>query len=520
MIKHKILALAIAIPMISGCGGSTSDGVKDDVKKFTPNLPEVSNKNVGDPITDESGNVLFDFYELSDFHGAAEYNYDSDQLGINRLSSYFTNKRELNPGGTVLTSSGDQWQGTADSNLTYGNLITYAMNIMEFDAMALGNHEFDWGVGEIENNKERSSFPFLAANLYMKGTKELPNFASEYNVVERGDYKIGIVGTIGEDIKDTIIASAVSDFDFGKEIEAVDRVSTILREQEECDIVVWNSHNDGQYLIDIMNKDGMPDVDVVFGGHSHVDFNNVTNGVPVLATQPYGESVAHVQLALDPVSKDVSVVTQEINTELVKLNLPEDKDVKMVYDQYLEKFINPVKNIEIGNLVGDLTITDTLGNLTVEAMMKATTKMHPEVELSAVFHNQNGGIRNDIKSGVVSMGEIYKSFPFDNEIVILEVSGYYLQSYLNMQNMALWQDIDISSIESKTKYYIATTDYLSTKTEGGFIYHTEGATIYTKINVRECVANYMLDITGGGGCAAASIKASNYTTADHPQFSI
>ena len=107
-------------------------------------------------------NVYFDFYELSDFHGATTYG-EGSQLGISKLASYFDDKRTENPGGSIILAGGDMWQGTADSNITRGNLVTYAMCEIGFDSMTLGNHEFDWTDTWIKNNKNRANFPFLCA---------------------------------------------------------------------------------------------------------------------------------------------------------------------------------------------------------------------------------------------------------------------------------------------------------------------------------------------------------------------
>ncbi|HBF68780.1 MAG TPA: hypothetical protein DDW20_05695, partial [Firmicutes bacterium] len=184
----KILLSLLVLPFVSGCG--ESEGTNIPIEEYVPNLPEIKNKNVGD-IKEDDNFVYFDFYEISDFHGAVEYNKDDDHIGIEKLSTYFDEKRSNNPGGTILLSGGDMWQGTADSNVTKGNLVTYSMNVMNFDAMTLGNHEYDWTDSFIRNNKKKANFPFLAANIIDDGTGKNPDYVQASVVLERGDYKIG-----------------------------------------------------------------------------------------------------------------------------------------------------------------------------------------------------------------------------------------------------------------------------------------------------------------------------------------
>ena len=120
--KINKLSLFLLLPLLVSCGGGAATG---DIEAYTPNLPEFKDKNVGAIKTDGTYDYL-DIYELSDFHGAVQYNAQEKQIGLARLGSYFDKKREANPGGTVILSGGDMWQGSADSNLTRGNLVTYS----------------------------------------------------------------------------------------------------------------------------------------------------------------------------------------------------------------------------------------------------------------------------------------------------------------------------------------------------------------------------------------------------------
>lgn len=488
--KRKFIPLLFILPLLTSCpGGSNNDNVPEIDESYTPILPTYKNKNEGDIKKDENYAYL-DIYEISDFHGAVASG--DKELGINKLSTWMDKKRENNPGGTILISGGDMWQGSADSNLTKGNFVTYAMNVMNFDSMTFGNHEFDWTVKWINNNKNRAKFPFLGANIVNKGTSTVADFAKASTIVNRGDYKIGIIGTIGDNIKNSIIATAVEDYDFANEITTVKTEASRLRNEENCDVVIWSSHNDASYI-----KSRTPSdlgVDAIFGGHSHTSYAEVSgDNVPFVQTEAYSHSIGHTQLKINLTDKDVSLSTYETIANPVSdsASLIEDSDIKGIYDQYLEKYINPVKTRRVGEINAKFAIKDTLGNFAVYAMKEELTR-HDEYKnyaVSSSWHNRNGGVRKDIEAGEVTYGQVYESFPFDNEIVLLKISGKeLLNKFFNgNNNVAVWHSINRNEVVSTNEYYTITTDYLYLNSD--FYAGVDGEVIYTGITVRDSVTN-------------------------------
>ncbi len=128
MRKAKLLAL-LAIPtMLAGCSKVDFEHLSLDVEKIKIDVP--TKPNYGGAIKTDGVFDYIDIYETSDFHGAVNYSEKDRTIGITKLASYFNKKRESNPGGTIIVSSGDMWQGTAESNLTRGYLMTHSMNYM------------------------------------------------------------------------------------------------------------------------------------------------------------------------------------------------------------------------------------------------------------------------------------------------------------------------------------------------------------------------------------------------------
>ena len=174
---RKYIISLFALPLLVACGGSSGGGGGKGEIDFDHSVPilDVDNISVGEihkdalggDITQDSENVYFDFYEVSDYHGTVNYSTEDKTIGLSKMADYMSKKRTLNPGGTVVLSSGDMFQGSAESNLTRGYLVNYGMNIMGFESMTLGNHEFDWGVEWIKKNAQLKvdnySIPFLGA---------------------------------------------------------------------------------------------------------------------------------------------------------------------------------------------------------------------------------------------------------------------------------------------------------------------------------------------------------------------
>ena len=493
--KNKFLSVLLVIPFLVACPAVDVD-IEPMPEDYVPNLPEFKDKNTG-AVKEDDTYAYFDFYEISDFHGAVNYNSERKELGLARLSTYYDGKRANNPGGTFLISGGDMWQGSADSNLTRGTMVTYSMNVMDFDSMTLGNHEFDWTVNWIKNNKERATFPFLAANVIDTKTGQTADFVQKSVVVERGQgenkYKVGIIGTIGDNIKNTIIASALQGYEFANEISTVKTEAARLRNEEHCDIVVWSSHNDAELLKTRVSADD-PGVDLVFGGHSHTTYADALGEIPFLQSKAYSHSLPHATLKLNKETREVTAGVYEVDDEPTSGTYDEDADIMMIKNQYDEKFINPVKNRYVGKTKGDLLIKDTLSNFCVYSMKEELKRQDAYKDYNVVcsFHNVNGGVRKDIASGDILYGTIYESFPFDNEIVIAKVTGkdLWYKFYSNKNNTAIWHSFKdaVNEIDDNKEYYIITTDFLLTNAD----YYAGIETlevIYTNIMVRDAVTN-------------------------------
>lgn len=476
-LKYAV-ALLVAPLLISCSGGEINfdfTAPTIDVENIDVSSLNLKRDTLTGEIASSESEVFFDFYEVSDFHGAVNYSTEEETIGLTRLGDYFSKKRTLNPGGTVVISSGDMYQGSAESNMTHGYLVNYAMNIMGFEAMTMGNHEFDWSLEWLKKTSNLSvedhKIPYLGANIFDKNTGKILDFLKPSITINRGDYKIGVVGTLGDGSNKSIMPKLIEGLEFKGELAIVKEEAKRLKEEENCNIVVWSSHRDINDLSALgLSKDS--GIDVVFGGHTHESKSSTVNDILYLETKNYAEGIAHARIALDKATKEVKTVTGEVDTSPYTFEgLVEHSEVKKVFDLY-NKDIQPIKEQVIGSVDAELDVSETfsLTNLCVDTMAKAANKWgkdNGDIKVVAAFHNANGGVRANMPAGEIKFASVYRSFPFDNEVCVAKVSGKKLKTYFGKANSyGVWVDTSVipnlSALDDKTDYYFTTTDFMGT----------------------------------------------------------
>ena len=162
----------------------------------------------------------------------------------------------------------------------------------------------------------------------------------------------------------------------------------------------------------------------------------------------------------------------------VASSLSENNDIQSIMDQYAPE-INKIKHIKLGTADEKLKFDGALTNICTSAMFESAidsvkannyTSINTD-KIVAAFHNVNGGIRDDINAGDVTYGNVYKSFPFDNEVVLIKITGEEAKTKFSDQKIKqlgcyrLFEDRNYFT--SSEEYYIVTTDYLAFS-ENGF----------------------------------------------------
>lgn len=216
------------------------------------------------------------FLHTSDTHSRLEpvSTAAPDQLagcgGVVRRAALVDSMRMVDP-DLLLVDCGDISQGTPYYNLFRGDAEIAAMNAIGYDAMTIGNHEFDFGVENMARIFSKAKFPIVCANYGFEGTP-LEGIVKPYTVVERKGVRIGIFG-LSPKMAGLVQAGKCEGVTFSNPIETAQRMVDILRGQEGCDVVVCLSHLGLKGML--KGDDDEPlmakthGIDVVFGGHTH-----------------------------------------------------------------------------------------------------------------------------------------------------------------------------------------------------------------------------------------------------------
>jgi 2',3'-cyclic-nucleotide 2'-phosphodiesterase (5'-nucleotidase family) len=403
-----------------------------------------------DPPLTTDGTIL-NFYYLNDLHGALLE--DESSIGMANISNFLKSEKAREDTETIILSGGDHLQGTLLSNDSYGASTLEIFDMIGFDAVVLGNHEFDWGLDTVtsyylddETATYQANHSMLAANVVYKGTDTIPDGLDPYTIIERDGLKIGIIGTIGYGLESSIARLRVEDYEFLDYVPIVSELATKLRTEDNVDLVVLLSHDaSSDVTYQVAALEGDANIDAIFKGHSHSIVNEIVNDTPVLMSSSNGERVGHIQFIIE----DGEIVNQTVR------NLSQYADERLeIEDTEVANYISGLQD-SLSEYFEPLMVTDRyissrdLSEWIAQLMLEMT---------GADFAFQNGGgTRNDISEGAeVSMSTLLQIFPFDNQVITATVSGSNVQ---NLQNNVYVSDGNISVIGSST-YMIATNDYV------------------------------------------------------------
>ena len=409
----------------------------------------------------------------SDMHGniwgfSYEDNAETANNGMARLYTYIQQVRAENP-NTILIDAGDDIQGTIMTDDLYNKTpeephpVIAAMNYMGYDAMTLGNHEFNWGVPTMQTILSQADFPVLAANVTdEKG--ELVTGAG-WTIVERDGVKVAIIGVVTPDVpiwdggKEGIDGATfeAANVAVGK---AIDEIG------DQADVIVVSAHM-GMYAefdeeggSDSAQKilDDNPEIDVLQVAHNHVVVNDKQGDVVIGGVRNGGRDIARFDLTLD---KDNNVV--DATVEVVDMTdvapSQEIRDIPLVAEAH-QKTIdyiaggtdesgeplpplgsttakvqpeNEIRGIPAGRVM-DTAVMDLINKVQLE-------NSGADVSAAALFKDTS-----DLPAGDINDGNIFDIYQFDNTLYRVTVTGAELKAYMEWSAECYnqWKEGDIN----------------------------------------------------------------------------
>jgi len=412
--------------------------------------------------------LLLDIIFTNDIHGGID-RYEATFMnpdfpptlgGGGSAATYIKNVRGLSVNhkrDNLLIDAGDFFQGHPIGTMSEGRSVITYMNMIGYDFMTIGNHEFDLGEDVLKNTIKDAKFTILSCNIVKKGTNELVDYVEPYKIIDKLGVKIGVIGVTTTDTEQMSFPDNIKNIDFLPAKEQLQKYVDIVKEKG-VDLVIVIGHMglpydpqpayDNRYLKPNIDKEErrwgydaqeiaheVNGIDILFGGHMHKGFaqpwEDPETHTLVMQGYAYGSSVGHVTIKVDKETKTISGYETPAIYEGVLVTLFEDE---FIPDEAIADTILIMQNIAeegMDEIIGEASINITkegtgtqslIGNLVCEAMKDYT-------KADFAFMNL-GGIRGEILSGPITYRDVFNVMPFDNQIVMFEVDGNFLKDII------------------------------------------------------------------------------------------
>ncbi|MBC7641396.1 MAG: metallophosphatase [Flavobacterium sp.] len=235
--------------------------------------------------------------------------------GVAKRAALISEIRKENP-NVLLLDAGDIFQGTPYFNYYGGEIEFKLMSMMKYDASAIGNHDFDNGIGGLFKQMPNATFEFISANYDFKNTI-LEGMVRPYKIFTIDGVKIGVFG-LGVELEGLVDKKNYQETIYNDPLAVSQDMIRILKTENKCDIVICLSHIGYQYknepdrICDLKLAAATKDIDLIIGGHTHTFLDKPTvvkniEGKDVLVNQVgcYGLNLGRIDFYLD-VNKDLS----------------------------------------------------------------------------------------------------------------------------------------------------------------------------------------------------------------------
>ncbi len=365
-------------------------------------------------------------------------------------------------GELLLLDGGDVNTGVPESDLQDAEPDFKGMNLLGYDAAAIGNHEFDKPLAVLDKQIKWSQFPLLAANIYNKTTGA--RMYEPYRVFERGGYRIAVLGLTTDDTSKMVVQSNVVNVEFRKPAEEAAKLVPELRKQ--ADMVIAATHmghyTDGKSGVnapgDVEMARAVKGLDLIVGGHSQnpvcMSAENKRNeaympgqpcapdrqnGAWIVQAHEWGKYVGRADFVVSAGKVDL------IKYQLLPVNLkqrvtgapPKLYAEAITEDAAVRDFLKPFQDNGAARLT--LPVGDTVGVFDGDRVRVRAQPTNLGVMIARSMMNRTGadlsimnagGVRDSLPEGKVTYRDVLKVQPFGNQISVIRLTGAELLKYL------------------------------------------------------------------------------------------
>lgn len=445
----------------------------------------------------------------------------------------------------LLLDAGDCWQGSPVGTLTDGKVVTEYYNHLDYDLIAMGNHEFDKGWKHARGFSHSLDHKLVSCNTLDAETGELVDWVEPYRVFERSGLRIGVIGAITTGTANMAFEENIEGIEFAPIAPQARKYRRILEDEEDCDLVILVVHEglphesrfdeeweevqkeaeENEFFFEdaasgLELAHALPDIPVMIGGHTHQGYEEpwVDPYTHVIFFEPYarGTAVGHFVLSVD---RDTGTVldyeTPERDSTLISLFEDQywpDPEMKSLLEPYVESVEGQLKEV-VGRTRNDLNrqgrSNNPMGNFVADGM-----RWRFDADLS--FTN-TGGLRTDLAAGDITLGDLQELMPFENALVVLDMPGSMIEEIFDMKSSfrsgglyfsgarvvsdpraeegerVLSLEIGGEPIDLDATYRVVTTDYLLEGNSGyNLLTKLDADQIqWTEIMMRDAIAEYV-----------------------------
>jgi len=442
------VGLAAALALIAGCASA-------------PRVPAP-----GQPVT-------VTFLTVNDFHGALdESSRATGNPGAAKLAGSVEALTAQAPQTTIVVSAGDNYQGSAVSNLNRGKPVSDMFRAMGVRYSAVGNHEFDWikdpGSYYFGDWEADGGFTFLASNIVDKKTGKLAGFAKPYAVVEAGGVRIGVIGAATKYTGEVVLAKNIEGLSF---LDAAEGAAKYLDElKKTCNAVIVLGHvgarqdaPEGPVTDEAADlARALPELAGIISGHTHTVVNGRVAGVPIIQAGANGQNIGRLALNFNAEGRLTGVDTEIINLsgEAAKAAAPVDQSVAASLARYtadMEPLLAEVVGHNDKALETKPEVAEWMCHVLYDYLLRTEGKPF-------IVTQNDGGVRSagvPLPAGDITMKYLYGLMPFDNSIYTMEVTGAELVAFLEnpaRSGTTLISNLDYYGVTQKADgwYLVAT----------------------------------------------------------------
>lgn len=387
----------------------------------------------------------------TDLHGniypVDYYTNQPAALGLAKLATLIKQARAEEP-ALLLLDSGDTIQGTPlayyhnrKNNAPPDPMMT-AMNALRYDALAIGNHEYNFGLPVLEKARREASFPWLSGNTYRAGTDETAY--APYLVKEVKGVRVGILGLTTPGVPSWDNPANYAGLEFRDPVAAAKKWVRVLREEERADLVVIAMHmgieidlatgrlHPGQVPQEnaaVAVAREVPGIDLIFMGHTHRDVPALlVDNVLLSQANRWGDRLVRADVYLDRDEAGRWRVAAKSAVSLpVTAAVPADPDILRLAEPY-ERETQAWLGREIGQSSAELTAAE--GYFEDTALLDLIQRVQLEAGRADVSLAANFNLRARVPRGPVTVRDIAALYVYENTLVVIEATGAQLKAAL------------------------------------------------------------------------------------------